>query len=168
MPKTIVRHEEEHLYSAPPETEAGRALSAALLRLRRAQHAQENRALRSSGLSNLDLRALRYLVQAGRDERFLSPKDLGFVLGTSSANMTNIVDRLVAKGYVERVSHPTDRRAHHLMPTEAAVRHVDTALGEHHSTLVAEINKLGDEVAATTALTIARIADALDALPEAP
>ena len=54
------------------------------------------------------------------------------------------------------------------MPTEAAVRHLDTALGEHHSTLVAEINKLGDEVAATTALTIARIADALDALPEAP
>jgi DNA-binding MarR family transcriptional regulator len=166
VPKTIVRHEEEHLYSTPPKTEAGRALSAALLRLRRAQHVQEIRALRSSGLSNLDLRALRYLVQAGRDERFLSPKDLGFVLGTSSANMTNIIDRLVAKGYVERMSHPTDRRAHHLMPTEAAVRHVETALGEHHSTLVAEINKLGDEQAATTALALSRIADALDALAD--
>jgi DNA-binding MarR family transcriptional regulator len=64
------------------------------------------------------------------------------------------------------MSHPTDRRAHHLMPTEAAVRHVETALGEHHSTLVAEINKLGDEQAATTALALSRIADALDALAD--
>lgn len=166
MPKTIIRHEEEHLYSAPPESEAGRALSAALLRLRRAQHVQEIRDLRASGLSNLDLRALRYLVQASRDARNLSPKDLIFMLGTSSANVTNIVDRLASKGYVERISHPTDRRAHHLRPTQEAVTHVDEALGDHHSTLVAQINEIPDADAAVAALVLVQIADALDALAD--
>ncbi|MFT3888097.1 MAG: MarR family transcriptional regulator [Arachnia sp.] len=163
MPQTIIRHEEEHLYSAPPASEAGRALGAALLRLRRAQHAQELRALTSSGLSNLDLRALRYLSQAARDGRNLSPKDLAVMLGTSSANMTNIVDRLAGKGYVERINHPTDRRAHHLRPTDDALHLVDAALGQHHAAMVAEIDRIEDHRAAIAAAVLAQLADALDA-----
>jgi DNA-binding MarR family transcriptional regulator len=163
MPHTIIRHEREHLYADPPATEPGRALAIALLHLRRAEQAQEIRALTASGLSNLDLQTLRYLVQADRDGRDLTPKSLIGMLGTSSANVTNIVDRLVKKGYVERVNNPTDRRSHHLVPTEAAVQQVRAAIGEHHSTLVSVIDQLDDAQAAVAAAVIERISAALDA-----
>lgn len=166
MPQTIIRHEQEHLYADQPETEAGRALSAALLRLRRAEQVQESRVLNTTRLSNLDLRALRYLVQAERDGRSIGPKDLIVMLDTSSANITNVVDRLVKKGYVERVNHPSDRRAHLLKPTEAAVHQVDSAIGAHHSQMVAEINGIFDGDAQIAASVVSRIADALDALAD--
>lgn len=165
MPQTIIRREEEHLYAEQPRTKAGQELGSAILHLRRLENVQEVRALRSSGMSNLDLRALRYIVQASRDQRSLSPKNLIVMLGTSSANVTNVIERLVKKALVERVNHPTDRRAHYLRPTEAAVAHVEQAFGNHHSTLVAAIDRLGDDEARIAAGVISRIADALDDLP---
>ena len=63
MPKTVVCHEDEHLYAGQPRPEAGRRLSSAILHLRRAERAQAERAQRASGLSPTDLTALRYLVQ---------------------------------------------------------------------------------------------------------
>ena len=166
MPQTIIRHEQEHLYAEQAGTAAGRELTLALLRLRRAEHIQETRALSASGLSNLDLRALRYLVQAQRDGRDLGPKDLLTMLDTSSANITNVVDRLVQKGYLERVEHPTDRRARYLRATTAAVQHVDSAVGAHHAELVAAINQIDDEQAAVAASVIGRIVAALDQLSD--
>ena len=166
MPQTIIRHEQEHLYAEQAGTAAGRELTLALLRLRRAEHIQETRALSASGLSNLDLRALRYLVQAQRDGRELGPKDLLTMLDTSSANITNVVDRLVRKGYLERVEHPTDRRARYLRATPAAVQHVDTAVGAHHAELVAAINQIDEDQAAVAAAVIGRIVAALDQLSD--
>lgn len=168
MPETIVRHEGEHLYAASPATTAGQRLSQAILHLRRAEQLQEARDLRRSGLSNVDLRALRYLVQASRDERELSPKDLIVILGTSSANVTNVVERLVAKGYVERISHPTDRRAHYLVPTDAGIRHVNDTFADHHAAIVAVIDELEDPDALSASEVIERVAAALDRLSAAP
>lgn len=166
MPQNIIRHEQEHLYATPPRSEAGRALAAAILRLRRAEHVQELRALVSSSLSNLDLRALRYLVQAQRDKRSIGAKDLIVMLGTSSANITNVIDRLVKRGYVERVKHPTDRRASILIPTPDAVEQVEEAIGSHHSRLVEQIDRFDDAEAEAATAVIAQVADALDALAE--
>ena len=129
MPKTVVRHEHEHLYAEAPSSEPGRALTSAILRLWRAERAQAEAALRASGLSSLDLTALRYLVQGYRDGRDLSPKDLIVMLDSSSATVTNVVERLVSRSYVTRVQHPTDRRAHYLVPTEEAISRVDESLG---------------------------------------
>lgn len=161
MPKTIVRNEEEHLYADQPRREAGRALSTALLRLRRAEHLTEIEELKRSGLSTVDLRTLRYIVQAARDGRNLSPKDVIVMLDTSSANVTNIIERLVRKSYVERASSPTDRRAVHLTPTPAAVDLVETAVGSHHALLVAAIDVLDDDEARITASVLERISRAL-------
>ena len=121
MPRTVVRHEEEHLYAELPGTPEGRRLSEAILRLRRAERVQDERAQRTSGLAHIDLLALRYLVQGYRDGRNLSPKDLIVMLDTSSATVTNVVERLVQRGYLTRVQHPTDRRAHYLVPTNDAI-----------------------------------------------
>ncbi|WP_245610969.1 MarR family winged helix-turn-helix transcriptional regulator [Microbacterium ginsengisoli] len=159
MPETIVRHEGEHLYADEPSSQAGRELSAALLRYRRAEQMQEARALETSGLSHTDLKALRYLVQASRDERMVSPKDLTIMLGTSGANVTNIVDRLVSKGYTAREDHPSDRRAHYIVPTTAGMAHVDHAIARHHAAIVAAIDTLTAEQARTATVVIDRIVD---------
>ena len=165
MPKTVVRHENEHLYADEPSTEAGRALTSAILRLWRAERAQAERALRSSGLSSLDLTALRYLVQGFRDGRDLSPKDLIVMLESSSATVTNVVERLVGRSYVKRQQHPTDRRAHYLVPTDEGITQVDRSLGDHHAAIVRVVEELEPEQAKATAAAIAKIADALDELP---
>ncbi|WP_106814456.1 MarR family winged helix-turn-helix transcriptional regulator [Microbacterium timonense] len=164
MPQTVVRHENEHLYASQPHSAAGQRLSEAILHLRRAERQQSERALRESGLSNMDLTALRYLVQGLRDERDLGPKDLIVMLDTSSATVTNVVDRLVSRGYITRVQHPTDRRAHFLVPTASAVRRVDDAFAAHHSTIVDVIDGLDDDEAECAASVLVKIASALDRL----
>lgn len=164
MPQNVIRHEGEHLYAAPPNSEAGRRLSEALLHLRRAERHQSDRALRESGLSAIDLTALRYLVQGMRDERDLGPKDLIVMLDTSSATVTNVVERLVARDYIRRVQHPSDRRAHFLVPTDEGVQRVDEAFAAHHETIVDVIDHLPDDEAEVAAAVLAKIADALDAV----
>ena len=164
MPQTVVRHENEHLYADPPATAAGSTLSDAILRLRRGERAQAQRAHQRAGLRGIDLTALRYLVQAYRDERDISPKDLLVMLRTSSATITNVVERLVGRGLVERVQHPRDRRAHYLVPTAEAIRVVDAAYAAHHSAIVEVIDSLTEEQAEIAALVIGRLAERLDEL----
>lgn len=166
MPRTVVRHEGEHLYAAQPASHAGQRLSDAILHLRRAERVRADRAVRSSQLSSIDLTALRYLVQGLRDQRNLSPKDLIVMLDTSSATVTNVVERLVARGYITRVQHPTDRRAHYLVPTDEAVRHVDTAYAARDIAVVGVIDALDDDAATSAAEIIERLAGALDALKD--
>jgi DNA-binding MarR family transcriptional regulator len=165
MPKTVVRHESEHLYADPPSTEDGRALTSAILRLWRAERDQADRARRVSGLSNLDLSALRYLVQGYRDGRDLSPKDLIVMLESSSATVTNVVERLVGRAYVKRVQHPTDRRAHYLVPTDEGITQVDQSLGDQHAAIVQVVEELEPDEAKATTTVIAKLADALEQLP---
>lgn len=164
MPQSIVRHEGEHLYADPPTTPAGSELSEAILRLRRAEHVQADRAQDRAGLSSLDLTALRYLVQAFRDERDVSPKDLLVMLHTSSATITNVVERLCVRGLVERVQHPRDRRALYLVPTPDALRTVDQAHAAHHSAVVEVIDGLTRDEAETAAVVIRKLAERLEEL----
>ncbi|MEH3089912.1 MAG: MarR family transcriptional regulator [Microbacterium arborescens] len=162
MPQNVVRHEGLHLYADQPREEVGRKLSDAVLRLRRAEQVQAGIAVRASELSAIDLTALRYLVQGHRDGRDLGPKDLIVMLATSSATVTNVVERLASKGYVERVQHPSDRRAHYLVPTESAVARVADAFAAHHAAIVEVIDRLDTERAAVAAEVIDLLASALD------
>lgn len=164
MPQSIVRHEHIHLYAAEPQTEAGRELSKAILELRHAEQVQAERSQRISGLGGIDLSALRYLVQAKREDREVSPKDLIVMLGTSSATVTNVIERLVGKGYVIRQQHPTDRRAHFLLPTESAAALVDEVYGGHHGAVVSVIDDLNEDEVVIATQVIRRIAVALDEL----
>lgn len=166
MPRGAVRREEEHLYADPPRTAAGKDLAAALLRFWRAGRVQETRALQTSGLSRLDLQALRLVAQAARNEKNLSPKSLGSMLETSSANITNIVTRLEQKGFVERVNHPTDRRAHHLKPTDAAIALIASVIGEQHVALVELVDSTGEEEARIAATVLNKFSEAIDAAAE--
>ncbi|MDQ1217145.1 MarR family winged helix-turn-helix transcriptional regulator [Microbacterium arborescens] len=166
MPQNVVLHEGLHLYADQPREEVGRRLSDAVLRLRRAEQVQAGLAVRASELSAIDLTALRYLVQGHRDGRDLGPKDLIVMLATSSATVTNVVERLASKGLVERVQHPTDRRAHYLVPTDTAVERVDAAFAAHHRAIVTVIDELDPERAAIAAEVMDLLASALDGVAE--
>ena len=160
--KNIVSSEEEHLYSADPISETARTLITAMQQLRGAQQRQEARALDHSGLHSQDLRALRYIVRADRNDQPISPKDLITMLKTSSANVTNVIDRLVKKSLVTRDPHPTDRRARYLKPTGVAIHEVDAAFEEHHAALIAAANNISAEDAAITSAVLAQLTAALD------
>jgi DNA-binding MarR family transcriptional regulator len=168
MPRKVVRREGDHLYARPPGSPEGRRLSDAILRLRQAERVQSERAQRASGLSALDLTALRYLVQADRDGVDVSPKDVIVMLDTSSATVTNVIERLVVRGYLTRLPHPTDRRAHYLKPTDAAVDRVDDAFSAHHAAVVAVIEDLDAAEAAAAADVLERLVHAMDALVPPP
>ncbi len=69
---------------------------------------------RRTGLSPADLSALSILVRG-----VVGPADLARQLDVSTAAATGIVDRLSARGHVERRSIPDDRRRTALHITEA-------------------------------------------------
>ena len=165
MYEDLINREAHHLYAEHPETAEGRRLSRELARLRHAERLQADRAVRASGLSAIDLTALRYLVHAQREQRDVSPKDLIVLLGSTSATVTNVVERLVRRSLVMRTDHPTDRRAHFLVPTDGAVGLVRRVFEGHHEAVVQAIDQLEPSAADAAAEAIGRISDALDRLP---
>ncbi|MET9057590.1 MULTISPECIES: MarR family winged helix-turn-helix transcriptional regulator [Streptomyces] len=75
--------------------------------------------LRSGGASVARLRAMRMLARA---EQPLRMRDLSELTGVAARTTTSIVDSLERDGLVERLPHPTDRRAFLLRLTEEGLR----------------------------------------------
>lgn len=75
--------------------------------------------LRVRGTSVSRLRALRTLATAPEPMRM---RDLSDVLGLAARTVTTLVDALEREGLVERLPHPTDRRAFLLTLTEQGRR----------------------------------------------
>jgi DNA-binding MarR family transcriptional regulator len=94
---------------------------------------------RKAGLSNSELQALRHLVGGSR-----GPVELSHLLGVTSAASSGVVDRLAARGHVQRRPHPDDGRR-----TQVEV----TARGR-------------DEIEGLMQPVLARLADADDALTD--
>ncbi|GAA4158781.1 hypothetical protein GCM10022286_12200 [Gryllotalpicola daejeonensis] len=145
MPLTVVRRESEHLYSRLPRTEAGLRAVEALLALQRAETIALENARRAAHLTRSEFQALRYLLQAQRDQRPMGPKDLVIMLDLSPAAVTKVVDRLVALGDLQRTAHPRDRRAIYLTPTPAGEEKINSAYAPFHQTLVDVIDELDEE-----------------------
>lgn len=58
----------------------------------------------------------------------LTPKELIAQTMVTSGTMTNRIDNLVARGFVERVAHDSDRRSHRVRLTDDGLDRVDAAL----------------------------------------
>jgi len=54
----------------------------------------------------------------------LTPGELSHRLGLTSGGVTALTGRLIDAGYVERSSHPSDKRMRILTPTEAGADHL--------------------------------------------
>ena len=57
-----------------------------------------------------DFRALMHIMVADVEGRPLTAGDLARLLGTSSAAITYLVERMIASGHIRRESDPADRR----------------------------------------------------------
>ena len=100
---------------------------------------------RRAGLSHHELTALELLT-----EHDAGPGDLARHLGVTSAAASGIVDRLQARGHVERTAHPDDRRrtqlvltdsgraeiVGHLMPMFLELAELDRGLGDAERAVV--------------------------------
>lgn len=95
------------------EIDSASPLSAALLRYVEARSAALTAARRELGVNELDARALLHIsAHAGT-----RPGDLREYLGITSAGVTTLIDRLVARGAVRRDVDEEDRRVSRLSAT---------------------------------------------------
>ena len=78
---------------------------------------------RRAGLSTSELQALRYLVGGSR-----GPVELSHLLGVTSAASSGVVDRLAARGHVQRRPHPDDGRRTRVDVTPSGRVEVETLM----------------------------------------
>jgi len=158
MPLTVVRREALHVYAEKPSSAAAASAVDALLRVQSAEDHEMELARHASGLTKNEFQAIRYLLQAQRDGRRMSPKDLVVMLGLSNASVTKIVDELERKGDLRRRAHPSDRRVQVLEPTEAAARRIGDAYAHFHEAVVAVLSAVSDDDNAVVARVLTAIA----------
>ncbi|HET7372521.1 MAG TPA: MarR family transcriptional regulator [Gemmatimonadaceae bacterium] len=114
--------------------------STALFSVLHAAHTLENKletALGRVGLSMAKFSVLTELVNAGNP---LTLGDLAARVSCVRSNMTQLIDRLEADGFVRRVQCPTDRRSVHAQITESG--------RSSQADAAAELEKLDAEFAA--------------------
>lgn len=105
-----------------------------LVEAQRHLHRVFDRSLRAHvGISSTFYEALLRLARA--PDRQLSTSDLGESLLLSSGGATRLVDRLAARGFVERVPDRTDRRIAWVRPTEEGLAVLVDATRVHLSDL---------------------------------
>ncbi|HVX38787.1 MAG TPA: MarR family transcriptional regulator [Gemmatimonadaceae bacterium] len=95
----------------PPATEPHAADETTIFSLLRAAHALEDKleqTLSEVGLSSAKFSVLSELAKAGEP---LPLSELAARLSCVRSNMTQLVDRLEADGFVQRVACPNDRRS---------------------------------------------------------
>jgi DNA-binding MarR family transcriptional regulator len=113
----------------------GCALTLLLLDAARAVEARVERALADEGLSLAKLGALRHLALA---EAPLTLTQLAERHCCGRSNVTSLIDRLEADGFVERIVDPNDRRTVRAALTEtgrAAYARASAILAEHERSL---------------------------------
>ncbi|GGE92262.1 MarR family winged helix-turn-helix transcriptional regulator [Mycetocola zhadangensis] len=162
MPLNVVRHESEHLYAREPRRAFARGAIQAVLRLHRAEEVSIERVRQASGLGKNEFHAMRYLLQAQREQREMGPKDLIVMLGLSSASVTKIVDNLVELGHLSRSPHKTDRRAWILQPTEAGAENIERSYGNFHQSVVEVMEGLSPADAATVEKVLSDVIERLE------
>ncbi len=143
-------------------TQRGVAVLNALRRYRAAEAAMRRRTRDSMGMGETDLLAVRFLLQAQRAGRMVSPKDLSAYLKISSASTTILIDRLVKSNHVRRDKHPTDRRALVITPTTETDAEVRATLGVMHRRMMSVAEGLSAEDARVVGVFLDRMRTAVD------
>jgi DNA-binding MarR family transcriptional regulator len=84
-------------------------------------------------LNETDMRALRLLVAAKNQGTPMTAGALAEQLAITTAAVTKLLDRLAAAGHIERLPHPSDRRAVVVTITQATHEQVRDAVGRLHA-----------------------------------
>ncbi len=109
-----------------------------LLRADRAVLARVERSLAPHGLTPTQLGVLEALLHKGS----LTHRDLGRKVLTSAGNMTDVIDKLAARGLVARVRDHCDRRQVHVALTEAGQALIQRVFPCHAADIAAALSGL--------------------------
>lgn len=131
----------------------------ALRRILRATELYGRELAKSAGLTAVQIRVLQVVVETGRS----TPKALAARMGVSQATMTTLVDRLVAKGLVDRRRSETDRRQMNIFITDAGREAIERAPDPLHDRYVQAFDALPDWEQAMIVAALERVAGLLDA-----
>lgn len=131
----------------------------ALRRILRATELYERDLAAAAGVTPAQLRVLQ-IVDEKRDP---TPKVLATQMGVSQATVTVLVDKLVARGMVERRSVERDRRQTSVVLTELGDRTLDDAPDALQQRYVRAFGRLADWEQAQLVSSLERVADMLDA-----
>jgi len=106
-----------------------------------------------------------YTLQALRRGDMVTMTELSKRMRHPKQRMTKVVDRLVERGFVERVSDPSDRRIIRLRITDAALGYVDTFLQQEAGCYRELFEKMSAEERAAFRGALGTIHDILEGLP---
>ena len=113
---------------------------------------------RRAGLSTSELQALRYLVDGSR-----GPVELSHLLGVTSAASSGVVDRLAARGHVQRRPHPADGRRTQVEITGSGRQALDSLLEPLQARLAGVDASLGEAERAAVGRYLTRVTEVLRA-----
>ena len=114
---------------------------ATYVKLHRAVHAVSERVekrLLAEGLTLTQFGVLEVILHKGP----LSHRELGRKVLTSAANMTDVVDKLAARGLVQRVRCPSDRRLVRVELTDAGTLLIERLFPDHARDITAVMSEL--------------------------
>jgi DNA-binding MarR family transcriptional regulator len=125
---------------------------------RRVGHSERHASLlgRFGGVTLHQLGALRHLVKRGP----LTMHELATHMDISPSSATQLVDRLVQHGLVDRVADPADRRVHRLTVSKAAAEVVREFERDRSRQLAELLTPLSDDELATVVSIAQRLAGA--------
>lgn len=129
-------------------------LVAACRRLHAAIDRLDETAARAIDISRNDLRCINLLEGGPR-----APSDLAQALGLTRGSVTTLLDRLEAKEFVERIAHPTDRRALLVRLRPKVFKDMASIYRPFGVSLVELANVYGEDVATVLAQQLADIAE---------
>ncbi|QUW20168.1 MarR family transcriptional regulator [Agrococcus sp. Marseille-Q4369] len=69
-------------------------------------------------LGENDMRAIRYVMSAGRDGAIVTSTMIAEHLGITGPSVTKLLDRLEHAGHIRRERHPRDRRSLSIVVTD--------------------------------------------------
>lgn len=129
----------------------------AMHRWREAEREMSEASRRYMKLGETDMRALRLLIAAQRQQIVVTPTSIATHLGISTASTTKLLDRLEAGAHIRRTPNPHDRRSLAIEVTPATLRAARESVGRAHA-------QRFDVIAGLSADARATVADFFDAL----
>lgn len=114
------------------------------------------------GLNATDLAALRMLIVREQRGEAVTPHAMAHHLRISSASTTKLLDRLGAAGHIERLPHPSDRRARVVQLTDLSRREFFSHFGAHLSAMRAVAERYTDDELELVTRVVGELGEALD------
>ena len=122
---------------------SGMAIIGRLTRLEKVIRPRLSTVFARHDLESWEFDVLATLVRTGAPHQLTPGQLLESTMITTGA-MTNRIDRLEKRGYVERIKDPTDGRQVLVTLTPAGITKVDSALAEHAANELAILRSLDD------------------------